>query len=76
MAREIRILKFEAGRWDTTFPTATSMSETASRQQAGQIGKLEETLKEVRFAKITTDEEVKKYKEVVEGATRVVSKHN
>ena len=49
------------------------MSEEASRQQAGQIGKLEENLREAWSAKSAVETELRKQKEAEEEAKKSVA---
>lgn len=72
MAREIRILNLEANQWNKTFQAATSLTEDTSRQQTSRIGKLEETLKEVRSAKIAAEWELKKQEDTAEVAAQTI----
>ena len=76
MAREIKTLKLEVDQWDKTFQTATNLSAAESRWQSGEIGKLEESLKQARAAKVKAEGELKNEKTVVEDAKQTINELN
>ena len=70
MAREARLTKLQAEQWRKSLDLATSLSEDASRKQAGCIRKLKEDLREARSAQYAAEIELKKQKEAVEEAKK------
>ena len=72
MVQQEKVLKAEVANWDTAFQNATSLYEAASRKQARQISKLENSVSKLRIAKNEVEEEAKKEKANVEEAKRTI----